>query len=403
MKALLGEGGMAWKQMDIRQQRAEFAVRVSRGESMSGLCREYGISRPTGYLWCSRFAREGIAGLDNRSRRPEHSPAQTPAWVEARIVELRRARPDWGARKLAFLLANEGEPVPVITVHRVLLRHGLVFASDRRSPATQRFERARPNELWQMDFKGQKENPAAIGPLSVLDDHSRYATALEQTGTTRAEAVRERLEGVFAHSGLPEEMLMDHGVPWWNRSAPSGWTQLLVWLMKQGIGCHFSAIRHPETQGKVERFHHSLERARTRRGAQDQWLEQSWLDAFRHEYNHVRPHEALGMQTPASVWTPSQRKYQPHPPDWDYGTGAAVKRLSVDGDLCINNQRWKVSLSLAKEVVRLERADQRILVYYCNTIVREIDLAAQRSTAVDRWAQPPTEKQTCKRCPDNAV
>ena len=394
---------MAWKQMDIRQQRVEFAVRASRGEPMSALCREYGISRPTGYLWCGRFAGEGIAGVDNRSRRPERSPAQTPARVEARIVQLRRARPDWGARKLAFLLAQEGEPVPVITVHRVLLRHGLVFASDRRSPATQRFERARPNELWQMDFKGQKENQAAIGPLSVLDDHSRYATALEQTGTTRAEAVRERLEGVFARSGLPEEMLMDHGVPWWNTAAPGGWTRFLVWLMKQGIGCHFSAIRHPETQGKVERFHHSLERARTRRSAQGQWLEQSWLDAFRHEYNHVRPHEALGMQTPASVWTPSQRKYQPNPPGWDYGTGAEVKRLSVDGDLCINNQRWKVSLSLAKEPVRLERADQRILVYYCNTIVREIDLAAQRSTAVDRWAQTPTAKQTCKASPDNRV
>jgi transposase/transposase InsO family protein len=295
------EGGMAWKQMDIRQQRAEFAVRLDRGESMSALCREYGISRPTGYLWTGRFAGEGIIGLDNHSRRPEHSPARTPARVEVRIVQLRRARPDWGARKLAVLLSHEGDRVPAITVHRVLLRHGPVFASDRRSPATQRLERARPNELWQMDLKGQKENQASIGPLSVLDDHSRYAVALEQTGTTRGEAVRERLEGVFADSGLPEQMLMDHGVPWWDTASPSGWTQFLVWLMKQGISCHFSAIRHPETQGKVERFHHSLERARTRRDAQRQWLEQSWLDAFRHEYNHVRPHEALGMQTPASV------------------------------------------------------------------------------------------------------
>ena len=394
---------MAWKQMEIRQQRAEFAVRVSRGEPMSALCREYGISRPTSYLWCGRFASEGIAGLDNRSQRPQHSPAQTPGRVEARIVQLRRARPDWGARKLAVLLSKEGDRVPVITVHRVLLRHGLVLAPDRRSPATQRFERARPNELWQMDFKGQKENQAAIGPLSVLDDHSRYVTALEQTGTARGEAVRERLEGVFAANGLPEEMLMDHGVLWWNTAAPSGWTQFLVWLMKQGIRCHFSAIRHPETQGKVERFHHSLERARTRRGAQQQWLEQSWLDAFRHEYNHVRPHEALNMQTPASVWAPSPRKYQPCLPDWDYGPGAEVKRLSVDGDLYVNSQRWKVSLSLAKEPVRLERCQQRILVYYCNTIVREIDLAAQRSTAVDRWAQTPTEKQTCKGSTDNAM
>ena len=394
---------MAWKQMDIRQQRAEFAVRLEHGEAMSALCREYGISRPTGYVWAGRFACSGIAGLDDHSRRPEHSPSRTPAVIEARIVELRRARPDWGARKLSFLLAGEGHRVPAITVHRVLLRHHLVSASDRRRLATQRFERARPNELWQMDFKGQKENPASIGPLSVLDDHSRYAVALTQTGTTRGEVVRERLEGVFAEHGVPDAMLMDHGVPWWSMNAPGGWTQFLVWLMKQGIGCHFSAIRHPETQGKVERFHHSLERARTRRGAQGHWLEQSWLDAFRHEYNHLRPHQALSMKPPASVWTPSARKYQPNPPDWDYGLGTEVRRISVDGDLCLGSQRWKISLSLAKQPVRLERTEQRILVYYCNTIVREIDLAAQRSTAVDRWAQPATQPQTCKESPDNAA
>lgn len=283
--------------MEIREQRVEFAVRAIRGEPMSALCREYGVSRPTGALWRRRFQESGVAGLDNRSRRPVHSPSQTPGPVEERIVELRMLRPDWGARKLAVLLGSEGIKLPVITIHRVLLRRGLVRPVDRRTPALQRFEREGPNQLWQMDFKGQKEDQASIGPLSVLDDHSRYAVALEQTGTTRGEAVRERLETVFHHSGLPDAMLMDHGVPWWNSLAPSGWTQFLVWLMKQGIRCHFSAIRHPETQGKVERFHQSLERARTRRHCPD-WLSQSWLDQFRYEYNHLRPHEALAMQTP---------------------------------------------------------------------------------------------------------
>jgi transposase InsO family protein len=396
---------MAWKQMDIRQQRAEFSVRAWRGEPVSGLCLEYGISRPTGYLWKQRFAAQGVAGLDDRSRRPAHSPRQTAAGMEARIVELRRARPDWGARKLAVLLSREGYLLPVITVHRVLLRHGLVRPADSRSPATQRFERERPNELWQMDFKGQKESQAAIGPLSVLDDHSRYAVALEQTGTTCAEAVRERLEGVFVCNGVPDAMLMDHGIPWWSSSAPSGWTQFPVWMMKQGIGCHFSAIRHPETQGKVERFHQSLERARTRRGQQQVWLTQSWLDDFRYEYNHLRPHEALNMQTPASRWHPSQRKYQLDPPAWEYGTGAEVRRLSVDGDLYLDNHRWRISQALAGEPVRLERTDQRILIYYCNTLIRDLDLGAQRSTAVDRWAQPPnpTKNDTCKGSPDNTL
>jgi transposase InsO family protein len=390
---------MGWKQVDVLEQRAEFVVRAMRGEAMSALCREYGISRPTGYVWKQRFGGCGLSGLQDRSRRPSHSPTQTCGAVEERIVALRRQRPDWGARKLAVLLSREGYTLPRITVHRILLRHGLVRDGDRRTPATQRFERAQPNELWQMDFKGQKENAASVGPLSVLDDHSRYAVALEQTGSTRAEVVRERLEGVFANNGLPEAMLMDHGIPWWNNLAPSGWTRFLVWLMKHGVRCSFSAIRHPETQGKVERFHQSLERARTRRGQQAVWLGQSWLDEFRYEYNHLRPHEALGMHTPASRWQPSKRVYQPIAPAWDYGVGAEVRRLSVDGDLYLDNHRWRVSQALAGESVRLERVGERILLYYCSTLVRQLDRSVQRSTRVERWTQPTTS--TCKGSPDN--
>jgi transposase InsO family protein len=292
---------MSWRPKGVRDQRVEFVVRASRGESISELCREYGISRPTGYLWVRRFRELGVAGVEERSRRPSMSPGQTAPEIEARIVELRQQRPDWGARKLAVLLEREGIKLPVITVHRVLLRHSLVLRHDRRRAATQRFERERPNELWQMDFKGPKEWKVRIGPLSVIDDHSRYLVALEQTGSTRGQAVRERLEAIFTTGGVPEGMLMDHGVPWWNAQAPSGWTALLVWLMKQGIGCHFSGYRHPQTQGKVERFHGALERARCRRLSQQPWLAQSWLDEFRHEYNHVRPHQALGMCTPASI------------------------------------------------------------------------------------------------------
>jgi transposase InsO family protein len=234
---------MSWRRTEVRDQRIELVVRANRGESLSALCREYGITRPTGYVWLRRFREQGVAGVEERSRRPHVSPSQTrPEWEE-RIVALRRQRPDWGARKLAVLLEHDGIRLPVITVHRVLLRHGLVLDRERRRQATGRFERERPNELWQMDFKGQKDSGAAIGPLSVLDDHSRYLVALEQTGTTRGEAVRECLEGVFHRNGLPEAMLMDHGVPWWSARAASGWTQLLVWLMKQGVRCRFSAIR----------------------------------------------------------------------------------------------------------------------------------------------------------------
>ena len=374
---------MPWRLVGVRDQRVEFVIRASRGESLSSLCREYEISRPTGYLWLQRFRDQGVAGVEEQSRRPHQSPHRTGAQIEARIVALRRQRPDWGARKLAVLLEREGLALPVITVHRVLVRHDLVLDRESRRQATGRFEREQPNQLWQMDFKGQKGTGAAIGPLSVLDDHSRYLVALEQTGTTRSEAVRERLEGAFRSSGLPDELLMDHGTPWWNARSPNGWTKLMVWLMKQGVRCHFSAVRHPQTQGKVERFHGSLERARSRPGA-EQWLTQGWLDNFRHEYNQLRPHEALGMRTPASLWRPSSRAYDPNPQAWDYGTGADLRKVGGQGHIYLGDRPWKVSQALAAHTVRLERIDQRVLVYFCRTLVQEIDLSGERSTAVER-------------------
>src|SRR5664279_2329132 len=374
---------MSWRLVGVQDQRVEFVVRASRGESLSSLCREYEISRPTGYLWLQRFRERGVAGVEEQSRRPHLSPRRTSAEIEARIVTLRRQRPDWGARKLAVLLEREGLVLPVITVHRVLVRHDLVLDRESRRQARGRFEREQPNQLWQMDFKGQKGSSAAIGPLSVLDDHSRYLIALEQTGTTRSEAVRERLEGAFRTSGLPDALLMDHGVPWWNARSANGWTQLMVWLMKQGVRCYFSGVRHPQTQGKVERFHGSLERARSREGA-EQWLTQGWLDNFRYEYNQLRPHEALGMRTPASLWQPSTRVYDPNPQAWDYGAGAELRKVGQQGHIYIGDRRWRVSQALASHTVRLERIDQRVLVYFCRTLVQEIDLSGERSTAVER-------------------
>lgn len=389
---------MSWRQAGVRDQRVEFVIRASRGESLSALCREYAVTRPTGYLWLRRFRDQGVAGMEERSRRPHASPSRTRPELEERIVALRRERPDWGARKLAVLLERDGLRLPVITVHRVLARHGLVLDREGRRQATGRFERERANELWQMDFKGQKHSAAATGPLSVLDDHSRYLVALEQTGTTRSEAVRACLEGVFESNGLPEAMLMDHGVPWWSARASSGWTQLLVWLMKQGVRCHFSGTRHPQTQGKVERFHGALERARARPDA-GRWLEQSWLDNFRHEYNQLRPHEALGMQTPATRWQPSPRQYDPNPPAWDYGEGAEIRKVGQLGEIYLDDRPWRVSRALTSEMVQLQRIDERVLVYFCTTLVREIDLSTGRSTPRDRSAL----NTTCKGCHDNDV
>jgi len=392
---------MAWGTVHVDEQRMQFVILASqRAKTMKQLCQEFEISRPTGYEWLRRFRQGGITAVAEKSRRPRHSPTRTQAGVEQRVVELRQQWPDWGARKLQVKLERQGVQLPTITIHRILLRHDLVRREDRHRAAVLRFARKAPNELWQMDFKGPAGWNAATGPLAVLDDHSRYAIALAETGSTRAEPVRERLQEAFARCGVPEAMLMDHGTPWWNMRAASGWTWLTVWLMKQGIQLYLSGYRHPQTQGKVERFNGSLEAARRKRGWSAEQEQQPWLDAFRQEYNYERPHEALGMKTPGSVWRSSQRRYQANPPAWEYESGAEVRRVGGAGQLQVQGQRWEVSKALAGEWVQLIRIEGRILVYYCRSLVRELDPPRQRSTAVDRWRGGP---QKCKGCPDSAV
>lgn len=373
---------MPWRTMDVRDQRVRFVIEASQqGGNLAGVCREFGISRPTGYLWLRRYQAAGVGRLCEHSRRPRQVPGRTGWEVEEQIVELRRQRPDWGARKLQVLLQRRGLEMPVVTIHRVLLRRGLVREPDRHSPARLRFEREAPNQLWQMDFKSPKGWNQAIGPLSELDDCSRFALLLRGTWTRRGEAVQEQLEGAFQSYGVPAEMLMDHGIPWWSGQGPRGWTRLTVWLMKLGVGLRFSGVRHPQTQGKVERFHGTLERARRRRGLPVAELHQAWLDEFREEYNQVHPHEALGMKTPARVWSPSARRYHPNPPEWEYGSGSEVQRLGRHGQLKLDGRWWQVCEALAGEAVQLQRVQGRVLVYYCQTLVREIDLVESRSTA----------------------
>jgi transposase InsO family protein len=376
---------MPWKTVDVQEQKVKFVVAASRQEkSLTALCQEFGISRPTGLLWRKRYEAEGLAGIAERSRRPQQSPERTSAQLEQRVIELRGRYPDWGARKLRVILARERVELTRSTIHRILLRHDLLCAHDRHPRATQRFERGAPNELWQMDFKSPKGWNTAVGPLSVLDDHSRYLLVLQAVGTNHAELVREQLETAFIGCGVPQAMLMDHGVPWWSSQAPSGATQLTVWLMKQGIRLHWSGFRHPQTQGKVERFHGALQRALLMRTAPDQGS-QPWLDAYRWEHNHVRPHEALDMKTPASVWQKSERKYDPHPPRWEYPPGAKVRKVDSEGKLDVLGARWKIGKALRGEWVQLEPVQQRVLVYYCQTLVRELDLKTHSSTVVARW------------------
>lgn len=372
---------MAWRTANVKEQRVQFVVAVSRKEkSLTKLCQEFEIARPTGYRWWKRYQSDGIAGIEERSRRPGRSPGRTPATIERRVVELRQQRPDWGARKIQYLLGKEQIDLPVGTIHRILLRHDLVREQDRHEAAVQRFERAAPNQLWQMDFKGPKGWNHPVGPLSVLDDHSRYAPVLKHTGGTREQAVRETLVTTFQECGVPEQMLMDHGCPWWNGQGERGWTRLTVWLMKQDIELHFSRYRHPQTQGKVERFHRSLTAALLRRGTPEPEQRQSWLDEFRYEYNFARPHQALGMRTPSQLWCKSSRPYQPHPAPWVYPSGYETIEVKPYGQILVEGRYYWVSGSLGGEQVGIIDTEGRLLIYFRRTLVHEVELQPRNSS-----------------------
>jgi len=242
-----------------------------------------------------------------------------------------------------------------------------------------------------MDFKGPKNWPSQMTALSVLDDHSRYLIALKPTERPEGRLVQQHLIQAFRECGLPEAMLMDHGIPWWNHQSFGGSTQLSLWLMRQGIRLCFSGIRHPQTQGKVERHHGSMERALTHRGVPTE-DHQQWLDDYRREYNYIRPHEALGMQTPASRWQPSPRQYNPDPPAWEYPEGAWTLKIDSHGTIDIKEQSYRISKALVGERVRIVEAEERYLIYYCNTLIRELDPATKSSTIIERFVenQPPT-------------
>ena len=288
---------MPWKEVGVKDQRISFVARAWGGkESMGDLCQEYGISRPTGYLWVKRFREAGsFQALEERSRRPHRSPNRTPDELEQKVVQARKQY-GWGAPKLKVILDEMGVDLSKNTIHRILKRKGVVEKKVVQEVATGRFERSQPNELWQMDFKGEYVGEQGdCYPLSILDDCSRFSLGVFALSATSYEQVSSRLQQVFRRYGVPEAMLMDHGVPWWGTATASGLTRLSVGLMEQGIRLYFSGYCHPQTQGKVERFHSTLGQAVRHRGGPRKKLS-SWqklFDEIRHEYNHVRPHEAL--------------------------------------------------------------------------------------------------------------
>lgn len=367
---------MPWEKTDVSEQRVKFVVRaVSGKERMTELCREFGISRPTGYRWRQRFEQSySVTGVLERSRRPAHSPWRTELNKEERVGVLRQQY-GWGAKKIEVLLREEGTQLTVTTINRILKRRGWVRKNDSIAPALGRFERSTPNELWQMDGKGKyRSKDGTCYPLSILDDHSRYAVGLYGLTAFTAEQVYPCLVRTFERYGVPEAMLMDHGTVWWGTSNGYGLTWLSVRLIEQGIGLYYGRVHHPQTQGKVERFHRTLEEAMRHRG-KPKWMAE-WpgaLEEFQQIYNERRPHEALAMKRPVERYRASARAYRAAPPEWEYPDGSIVQRLNTQGFLSWQGEKWFVCEALAGRRVQVESVEELLLVSYRHMYVREID------------------------------
>jgi transposase InsO family protein len=291
----------------------------------------------------------------------------------------------WGADKIAYVLAKAGRVMPAITVHRILKRHGRINRERSARLATKRFARSSCNELAQMDFKGEYTLPSGgkCYPLSLLDDCSRYLLGLWPLPNTAAGRVHRVLEEYFRVRGVPQEMLMDHGSTWYCNRSQHGLTWLSIWLIKQDIKLLYSGVHHPQTQGKVERIHGTLKQRTKHRGVpttMSEWAR--WAAEFQQEYNYERPHEALGMKTPAEVYsTANLRPYQERPKEWEY-SGGAVQRLDSQGGLNKYGRWFFICEALAKELVRLDELDHKLIVTFRHLTIREIDLRTGSSTAV---------------------
>lgn len=376
---------MPWRTESVMDQRVEFVLRARGSEkTMTGLCREYEISRPTGYLWLQRYRQVGsVTALAEHSRRPLRSPRRTADEIAAAVLAVRDAT-GWGGPKIAKVLEQrQGLQVAPATAQRILKRAGRV-SKVPADKATQRFAHAQCNELAQMDFKGEYTLPhEKCYPLSLLDDCSRYLHGLWPLCSTGGEGVKQTLEGHFREYGVPLSILMDHGTPWFSMRNAHGLTWVAVWLLKQEVVLRYSGVGHPQTQGKVERFHQTLKRRTKHRGVPTtlgEW--ERWALEFRHEYNYERPHEALQMKTPGEVYQAvNLRPYQERPREWEY-TAGTVKRLNTQGMLYYRGQTYFVSEALATERVRIDELDDKLLVTFRHMTVREIEVRSGRSTAV---------------------
>lgn len=346
---------MPWEEVTVNMSREAFVEKVKSGEkSKSQLCREYGISRVTGYKWLKRY--ETGEGFDDRSRAPFHVANKTSLENERKILKVRQEHPAWGPRKLRQFLVKKGEiSVPSKSaICNILKRNDCISeAASKAATPYKRFQKERCNEMWQTDFKGHfaMKDGNRCHPLTVLDDYSRYSLCVDAKENEKGLGVMQSFERLFLENGLPDCLLCDNGNPWGN-SQTSGYTKFEVWLLEYGILPIHGRMNHPQTQGKEERFHRTLDVELLKLvEIENMSHAQKCFDAFRRCYNYERPHEALDMKLPAEFYHTSQRRKPDKIDLWEYPKGYVQRKVKSTGYLNLGNQGYFLSEAFGEKTV----------------------------------------------------
>ena len=355
---------MPWKEMSLMDQRHRFIIEYGRGLwSATELCARYGISRKTGYKWLERYTLEGPSGLADRSRRPLTSPHATAELIVTALLELRRRRPSWSAKKLLWQLAQR-EPdwhLPAISTAQVILkRHGLVAPRGRRKrkrahPGRPRTKSAAPNDIWTADFKGEfrTRDGRYCYPLTILDDHSRYVLACDAFLHPSHEATAASFRRVFCTYGLPRVIRTDNGAPFAS-TALARLSRLSVWWLQIGITPELIEPAHPEQNGRHERFHKTLKAETTRPPAASCAAQHRRFGHFRRDFNRHRPHESLGQTPPAQCYHPSPQRRPRRLVPVTYPAHFEQRRVSPNGCIKWRNRFVFVSSVLVGKTIGLE-------------------------------------------------
>ena len=360
---------MPWKECNRMDERLKFVARLLDGEPMTQVCRDFGISRKTGYKIFNRYKDSGLEGLVDRSRRPYRHANKLPVQVERTILKLKQQWPDWGAPKIREKLIRNFPTIKApakSTVHAVLERHGLVTPRKKRryrAQGTPLSDSLTPNGLWCTDYKGEflLGNQRYCYPLTITDYRSRYLLACEALESTREKDAFTVFERVFKEFGVPFALRSDNGLPFASPNALFGLSRLSVWWLRLRITIERIEPGKPQQNGRHERMHLTLKKATTKPAQFNFLQQQERFDRFIDEYNNERPHEALGMRYPGEVYTPSTRAYT-RPEDPDYPYHDRVIQVTQCGRLCIGRRKINLSTVFAGQLVGVREVSDKIWV-----------------------------------------